>query len=173
MNPRSILIGFGCCALLSVPALAQSTGLSTSDKEFMKIAAQSDMTEAHLGQVAQDQASQADLKDFGRTLAQDYTNAYNELTELANKTGETIPKGIDVYRNKALAHLIRLKGNTFDHPFLRREIQDHKLELARFKREAARGQDPDVKAYASKMIPTLEEQLHKARALAKSEKHTS
>ena len=171
MSSRSIFTGLCCCALFSVAALAQSTKLSNSDKKFMNVAAEGDMTEAHLGQVAQAQASQAELKDFGRMLAQDYTNAYNELTELANKTGETIPKGIDVRRNKALAHLIRLRGNSFNLRFLRREIRDHQTALASFRREAEHGQDADVKAYASKMIPTLEEQLHKAEALAKSEKY--
>jgi hypothetical protein len=39
--------------------------------------------------------------------------------------------------------------------------------IADFKREAQHGQNPDVKAYASKMIPVLEGHLRRAKALAK------
>jgi putative membrane protein len=50
-------------------------------------------------------------------------------------------------------------------------VTDHQRALAAFKREASAGRDPDVKAYASRMIPTLEKHLKLAQDCAAS-KHS-
>ncbi len=38
-------------------------------------------------------------------------------------------------------------------------VKDHKKDVADFKKEANGGKDPDVKSFASKTLPTLEEHL--------------
>ena len=89
------------------------------------------------------------MKDFGQTLVKDHTKAYQELTALESKLGQTIPKGINIRRDRAVGQLAGLKGKRFDGPFLRDEVRDHERAIAAFKREAQRGQDPEVKAYAT------------------------
>ena len=58
MFPKHMLIAGCCSVLLAIPALAQSAKLSPRDKEFLKMAAVSNMTEAHLGEMAEGKASQ-------------------------------------------------------------------------------------------------------------------
>jgi putative membrane protein len=152
--------------------MAQSGNLSSSDKQFMKIAAQAHMTEAHLGQMAEAQASDASLKAFAQTLVHDHSIAYGELRALSYKTGEEIPKGINVGKDTAIQQLAKLKGSSFERRFLQHEIQDHEKAIAAFKREANHGQNPDVKGYAQKLIPTLEGHLHKAQEIAKVKTHS-
>jgi putative membrane protein len=153
--------------------MAQAQTASNADKAFMRMAAQADMTEAHLGQMAESQASQSQVKDFGQKLTHDHTDAYEQLAALAAKTGSAIPKGIDIRKMSAVEQLMKLKGTQFDRVFVQDEIRGHQKALAEFKREAQHGQDPDVKAYASKMIPVLEDHLHEAQALAKPAKRRS
>jgi putative membrane protein len=172
MTLKSILPGLGCALVLSVPALAQTKRATNADRAFMRMAAEADMTEAHIGQMAESQASQSQVKDFGQMLDRDHTDAYQQLTALAAKTGDSIPKGIDIRKEAAVEQLIKLKGKQFDRRFLQEEIRDHQKALAAFKREAQHGQDPDVKAYASKMIPVLEGHLHQAETLAKPARHS-
>jgi putative membrane protein len=162
-----------CAGAFCAVASAQTGNLSAADRNFMKTAAEVNMTEAHLGQMAQERASDEGVKSFGQTLVQDHTRAYEELTALATKTGESIPKGIDVRRDHAIEGLARDKGAGFDRSFVRHEVQDHQRTIAEFKREAEKGQNADVKAYAQKMIPALEEHLHKAEGLEKSEHRTT
>jgi putative membrane protein len=158
----------GCCsALIAIPALAQSTKLSARDKEFLKMAAVANMTQAHLGQMAEGKAARAGIKNFGQTLVNDHTNAYQELAVLDNKLGQAIPKGINVRRDRALESLTTLKGKKFDTRFLRDEIQDHERVLAAFRREAQHGRDQDIKAYANQVLPTVEEHLREAERLLK------
>jgi putative membrane protein len=157
-----------CCgALLSIPALAAPAKLSARDKAFLHMAAIANMTEAHLGQMAEGKAAQPGVQDFGKTLAKDHTMAYQELAMLDGKLGATIPKGINARRDKTIHHLAELKGRKFDGQFLRDEVMDHERAIAAFKREVAHGEDQDVKAYATQVLPTMEEHLRDAEKLLK------
>jgi putative membrane protein len=170
MNPKWFW-AICCSVVLSGALYAQSTKLSTGDKQFLKMAAESNMTEAHLGQMAEAQASDDTVKSFGKTVDQDHTHAYAELSKVAEKLSQPIPKGIDIRRDPAIEQLMRMKGNSFDRSFVRDEIRDHQKVLAEFKREAEHGANPDVKAFAQQMIPTIQNHLQKAEDLAKTEKH--
>jgi putative membrane protein len=164
---RSILTAAGCAALLAVPILLGAATLGKTDMQFMKMAAEADMTGAHLGQMAESQATQADVKGFGQTLDKDNTHAYQGLEALAGKTGETIPKGIDIRKNKGVAQLEHMKGKTFDQAFLREEIQSDQKVIAEFKNEAQHGSNADVKAWATSMLPTLQTHVQTAQNLEK------
>jgi putative membrane protein len=165
LNLKGAIAMAGWTVLLSVPALLGAASLGKNDAAFMKLAAKTSMTEAHLGQMAEAQASRQAVKDFGQQLSKDHTTAYEELTVLANKTGETIPKAIG--HDQTIVHLTHLKGAGFDHAFLADEVQSHKAALATFKNEAEKGDSPDVKGWAKSMIPTLEGHLKTAEDLAK------
>lgn len=171
MTYKNIVTGLGCILVLSLPSLAQAK-VNTADEAFMKMAARADMTEAHIGQMAEDQASQSQVKDLGQKLIHDHTDAYAQLAALAAKTGGSIPKGIDTRKISAVEQLAKLKGASFDRQFVREEIQDHEKAIAEFKREARYGHDPGLKAYASQMIPVLEGHLNQAKALSKHAKHS-
>jgi putative membrane protein len=45
-------------------------------------------------------------------------------------------------------------------------IKDHEEDIAEFKKEAASGQDPDARAFASATLPTLQAHLNRIRAIA-------
>jgi putative membrane protein len=172
MLMRKTLLGLGGLALFVMLGTMHAAALSNADKQFMAMAAKANMTEAHQGQMAEKQASRADVKDLAKTIVQDHTEAYEHLTELAAKTGVAIPKGIDAGKNPTIQQLVHLKGSRFDTQFARDEVIDHKRAIAAFKQEAAHGQDADVKDYASKMIPVLEKHLHLAEECAKPVKRS-
>ncbi len=167
MRIQTILIGLSCCALSGTLAFAQATAKANSDQQFLDKAAQTDMTEAHVGQLAADQASAQDVKDFAQMLVTDHTNDYTQLGTVASKAGMTIPKGLDAQHKKMIAPLEKLKGAAFDRQFAREMVAGHQKAIAEYKKEAADGQNADVKAYANQALPTLEKHLQAARDLEK------
>lgn len=167
MQGRTILAGASCLALLIPLAAANAASLSRADKQFMAAAARADMIGAHEGQMAAAKASQDSVKTLAKTLVEDHTTSYTDLSQLAAKTGTSIPKGINAAKDPAIEQLTRLKGSGFDRTFTRDEIAAARQNLAMCKREASRGQDADVKAYASKMVPVLEKDLHAAEQAGK------
>jgi putative membrane protein len=167
MNLYRILAAGSCAVLLAIPALAKSPKLSTPDRQFLKMAAVTDMTEAHLGEMAKSKAAMPGIKDFGQTLVKDHTQAYQQLAVVGSKLDQTIPNGINVRRDREVKQLTALKGKKFDSQFLRDEVQDHQRVIAAFKREAQHGQDQNLRAYASQELPTIEEHLREAEKLLK------
>ena len=170
MYMRITLSGLCCMALCCVPAFAQATG-SANDQKFVDFAAQTDMTEAHLGQLAQDQSSNQAVKDFAQMLVTDHTDDYNKLTAAATKAGATVPKGIDAEHNKMIAPFEKAKGAAFDRRFERDMVAGHTKAIAEYKKEEADGQNADMKAYATAALPVLEKHLQAAKDLEKA-KHT-
>lgn len=169
MYLKGILIGLCCGAICCVPMLAQAGG-SNDDQKFVDMAAQTDMLEAHVGQMAADQAASQAVKDYAQMLVTDHTNDYQQLSAAAAKAGATVPKGLDVPRDKMIAPFEKLKGAAFDHRFAHEMIVGHTKAIAEYKHEAQDGKSADIKAYASQTLPTLEKHLHEAESLQKSKK---
>jgi putative membrane protein len=61
-----------------------------------------------------------------------------------------------------------LSGAAFDRAYMNAMLSDHRDDVSEFKREASAGQDPDIKAFASKALPTLEAHLQLAQDTTKA-----
>jgi putative membrane protein len=58
------------------------------------------------------------------------------------------------------------QGADFDKAYIHDMVRDHEEDIAEFRREAQNGRDPDVKAWAQKTLPTLEQHLDNAKQVA-------
>jgi putative membrane protein len=168
MSNKIIVSTFLGVAVACFPAYSKKPAAVQNDAAFLAMAAQADMTTAHIGQDAEDRAATSKVKDFAKTLAQDHTSDYQSLSELAGKLGESIPKAIDSRNDRAIAALDHYKGKTYDQMFLTHESEQHERLIAAFKKEAEHGQNPAIKAYASKALPVIERHLHDAQDLLKN-----
>ena len=165
---RTILLALCLSMLCCAPALAQTSSTSPSDQQFVDFAAQTDMMEAHLGQLAGEQAAGQNIKDFAQMLVTDHTNDYQQLTAAAGKASLTVPKGLDAAHDRMIAPLAKLKGAAFDRRFAQEMVSGHQKAIAAYQGEAQNGQNADLKAYAAQALPTLEKHLQAARELGPS-----
>ncbi|MGA8594169.1 MAG: DUF4142 domain-containing protein [Bryobacteraceae bacterium] len=171
MFTRLVLSTLGVAAVVAIPLSVRAADVSKGDTEFLKMAAEADMTTTHIGKMAEDRAATTEIKDFGKKLAQDHTSDYQQITELAAKTGAEIPKGIDRLDDRRIASLDKLKGKAFDRTFLTQETTEHERLVNAFKQEAEHGNNPDIKDYASKALPVIQGHLHDAQDLLKPKAH--
>ena len=143
--------------------------LYITDEKFVTEAARRGMMEIQLGQTAQQKASSAAVKDLGKKLEQDHTQAGKELAALAKAKNVSTPA--DVGGEKAMMDKLSEKsGSEFDKAYLKHVVRGHKKEVKEFEHEAADGIDSDVKAFATKTLPTLKEHLRMAEELEKGPK---
>jgi putative membrane protein len=152
-----------CCAQLG----AKTRAPSQSDAAFLAMAAEADMTMANIGQMAENRAASTKVKDFASKLVRDHTRDYQQLTALAAKIGDTVPKGIDKQNERTIAEVNRHQGKSFDRVFLSRQSLEHERLISAFKQEAEHGSNPDIKAYANEALATIEGHLHDAQDLIK------
>ncbi len=138
-----------------------------ADQKFMMDAAQGGMMEVQLGQAAQQKASSAAVKELGKKIEQDHTQAGNELESLAKSKNVSLPA--DAGAEKAMIDkMSTLSGAAFDKAYIKSMVRDHKKDVKEFEREAANGMDSDVKAFAAKTVPALREHLRMAEELQKN-----
>jgi putative membrane protein len=161
----AIMVACGAIAIAAC-AGAQASSVSKADRDFMSTVATMDMTGAHEAEMAQNKANRAEVKDFAKMVVKDDSESFGHLAELAAKTSVTIPRGINAARIPAIESLNNLKGDSFDRQFTRDQINAEERELAIFKHEAKFGQNSDVKAYASNMIPVFNADLARAKECA-------
>ncbi|GAC1449320.1 MAG: DUF4142 domain-containing protein [Chamaesiphon sp.] len=165
----TIVLASGVFPLLGQIALAQPmqspTRVSTSDRQFMLEAARGGMTEVTLGELASERAVSNDVKQFGQQMVQDHTKANNQLMQLAAQKRVNLPKGMDAEHKVFRARIGQISGTRFDRIYMRQMVTDHQNTLSLFQREARQGRDRDLKAFAAKTVPTIQEHLQMSRQL--------
>ncbi len=131
--------------------------------EFMTKAASGGMMEVELGNLAQQNASSQDVKDFGKMMVTDHTKANTELKTLAQQKNITLPDSMDQSMMDHVNNLRNKKGAEFDKDYMSLMVDDHEEDIDLFKNAAQNEQDPDVKAFASKTVPVLQKHLDRAK----------
>lgn len=165
------MVSVVCCMVLcSIPALGQkAAGAANSDQQFVDFAAQTDMVEANVGQLAQNNASEQGVKDFGQTLQTDHTKDFGQLNQAAQQAGLNVPSAIDQAHNKAMVTPFeKLNGAAFDKKFIAEMVAGHTAAIAKYKKEAADGQNDALKQYAQTALPVLQQHLDAAKNLQKT-----
>jgi putative membrane protein len=70
---------------------SSSAALSSADREFIMKAADGGMAEVELGRLAVNKASNSDVKAFGQRMVDDHSKANDQLMQLAQTKGVTLP----------------------------------------------------------------------------------
>ena len=138
----------------------------SGDQGFVMKAAQGGLAEVELGNLAKQKASSDDVKQFGQRMADDHSKANDELKQVAASKGITLPTDPGPKHKAEMDRLSQLSGAEFDRAYMRHMVKDHKKDVSEFRKESEKGKDPDVKAFASKTLPTLEEHLKMAQDTA-------
>lgn len=160
----------------------QSPGLNTpptydtmpsriDDKRFAKDAAVGALMNVELGKLASQKASRDDIKQFGQKMVDDHTKANDQLKQLAGKENISLPDGLDSKHQSRVDKLSKLSGEDFDKAYVKDQLKDQQAQIRDFNAESQNGSDPNVKAFASNMLPTLQQNLELAKNLNKSEKN--
>jgi len=132
-------------------AAAQATQMSDKDKNFLLKASAGGQQEVENGMMAEKRAKEAATKAVAKRMVADHTRANKELTALAKN------KGLAVTTDNIRAQ--NLPEANFDRQYLHDLKAYHQEDIALFQKEAKQGNDPDIKAWAARTLPTLKEHL--------------
>jgi putative membrane protein len=147
----------------SSKASATTAAKANADHKFIEKAAMGGMVEVELGNLAQQKAASDQVKQFGSRIVQDHAKANDELKQIAGSKGVDLPTALDKKHRADVDKLSKLSGAKFDRAYMSHMVDDHKNDVSEFKKEATSGKDSDVKAFASKTLPTLDEHLKLAQ----------
>jgi putative membrane protein len=136
-----------------------SSMLSSSDRKFIKDAAEGGMMEVELGRIAAQKGTDPDVKSFGQRMVDDHSKANDQLKQVASSKGVTVPSTLPPSKQKEVDSYNKLSGAAFDSKYVSHMVSDHKKDVAEFQKESKSGKDADVKSFASTTLPTLQDHL--------------
>jgi putative membrane protein len=139
---------------------------SHSDQMFVQQASSGGLAEVRAGQLATERAASAEVKQFGQQMVTDHTKANQELTTLAQAKQLPVATALDPKHQAMAEQLATLHGAEFDRAYLAGQVADHEQTVTLFTTQATEGHDAELKAFATKTLPTLQEHLRLVRALA-------
>lgn len=154
--------------LMAVPRANAATTVAAADQDFMLAAGQINLTEIKLGEYAAQNGKRDDVKAFGQRTVKDHTAINDDLKSLAAQKNVTLPDSLDAAHQKMVDKLMALTGSEFDKAYIGEMFNGHKKAIKAFKAESAETTDADVKSFADKSIPVLEEHLKLITAIKKS-----
>lgn len=139
--------------------------LVEADKHFITKAAEGSMEEIALATTVSQKATIPEVKSFADRMVSDHTKASDELKSLAAKKGVTLPSEMDKSQQSEQDKLAKLTGKKVDKEYATYAVKDHEKDLKEFQKAAKDSKDPDIKAWAAKMVPILEDHLETAKQL--------
>jgi putative membrane protein len=147
--------------------LAQAQQLAQEDMEFANKAAGDGMAEVKLGELAQQNAEDDQVKQFGQRMVDDHSKANDELKSIAQQKGIDLPKDLPAEAQQAYDELQQKSGDEFDQAYMDLMVEDHQKAIDLFQQEAKSGKDADLQTFAEETLPTLEEHLDLAQQTQK------
>jgi putative membrane protein len=150
---------------LSVALAASAAGALAKDQAsqtFLKKAIEGNFAEIQMGQLAQKNSQNDDVKNYGKMLSDDHSAANQKALDAASKLGVTAPTEPNAKEKADYEKLSKLSGARFDRSFARLMIEDHQKDLAEYKKEAK--QKDAAGEYASGEVDVLQKHLDAAKA---------
>jgi putative membrane protein len=131
--------------------------LSSRDRDFVREAALGGMAEVELGRLAQQNAGNPQVKEFGARMVHDHSMANNQLSRIANAQGARMPQQLSRKYQETRDRLSRLHGAAFDRAYMRNMVNDHNEDIQLFRRQARTGQNQSLRQFAQQTLPVLDQ----------------
>ena len=152
---RVLATGIAIVTLTLVPATSQDT--TSSDKNFLRDAAQGNLFEINLAKLALQKSQDANIRKFATQMIADHTMLAREMRPLDRKLGVKEPTGPSL-GDRAKYEELKLKSGTgFDRAYVETMVKDHNDDLKAFIDEEQKTTNPDVKTLVAKGEQTVRE----------------
>lgn len=178
----AFLFGFGCNQQGGAVDEAQTTNeerfedTEVEDRrldqsEFLTQAASNGMFEVEAGKLAQQRATNQEVKNFAQMMVNDHTAANKELRALAQSKNITLPDSMGQDHMDHMRDLREAQGAEFDREYMDKMESTHNEAVTLFEDSAEDLEDAEVKAFASKTLPKLRQHHERAQQLNETVKN--
>ncbi len=155
----------------AAPVYPRQNGVSVTmkpshgDKNFLEEATQSAREEVAISQIAVTKASHPQVREFAQMMVSDHEGAGTALSSLVTVRGVAVDaKRVNVQRWE------KKSAKEFDKDYMEKMVDDHEKAVKLYEKQSTKGEDPELMAFASKTLPTLQTHLAKAREIHKTVK---
>jgi putative membrane protein len=150
--------------------------VGAEDNRFVKRAAAQHLRMVRLGELALERARSEEVRRFARRMVEDHRRASEEARALAERKGLTVATTLSGRSRRAWDRLAGLSGDEFDRAYMRLMVNDHQGDAKTYHKVAGYlitdprspffETDEDVKRWAGRMLPMVEEHRRLAERVA-------
>jgi len=151
-------------------AHAQSPDPDTTARHFIILASIGNLQEINSGKMAVQKASRSDVRSFGQMMIADHSKAQVKLMQLAKSKGIQLPEPATTTPPSDM-NMGKVSGDNFDRMYIHNMVPGHQNTVLMFQNYAITGKDPDVRAFAQQMLPTLKKHLAEIKAIDEKYKY--
>lgn len=141
------------------------SGKKNPDSKFMMTLATGGMNEITLSQTALAKSTNEEVKTFAQKMVDDHTAAGDELKALAATKNVMLPMEPDSKHKAINTKLQTMTGSGFDMEYVKTMVKDHEATVALLQKESTNGKDAEAKAFAAKLLPTVQGHLDMAKTM--------
>ncbi len=132
--------------------------LTSSERQEIRNAAEASMAQLEYSRVAQQRASSEDVKTFANQVVERRTKMLDELKDFASRHQIDLPKQVSSKDRKEVDRLSGLSGPEFDKEYLQAIDREQSHRIAAWQNIEQKTSNPDLKQFASVILPRLQEQ---------------
>ncbi len=158
---KKLVLLFGAALIFS--ACDNNNGLSGQDEDFAEDAAQSSMLEIKLGELAQRNGSSQDVKDMAGMIIRDHRDASDKLKTITDAKNIQLDANLDDDHQDKYDDLASKTGRDFDMAYADMMVKSHEKSISKFEKQEEKGEDMELKNFASNTLPTLRNHLEMAK----------
>jgi putative membrane protein len=160
------ILDFAAPIFVATPLLILACSSAKDSNKFATNAAQGGMAEVELGRLATQRAGDVSVREFGARMVADHGRANSELKSIAGQKGIQLPTELNSEQKSEMDKLSKMSGAEFDKEYMSAMLKDHETDVKDFDTQAKEGNDPEIKAFAGKTLPTLQQHLQMAQQAA-------
>lgn len=138
------------------------------DTQWAVAVADMGMMEVEASRLAVERATTPAVKQFAQLMIDDHSKANEELKGLAAQKNISLPAVLSDKSQKKYNDLMEKTGKDFEDAYTDCMVKDHKEAVDKFKKQADKGEDADLKSWAAGKVATLEHHLEMAKATEKT-----
>ena len=169
----SIVINVGAGAVLLASMIFAFSNFARARKfksteDFVKKAAASGMFEIESSRLVLDHSENEDICEFAETMLNDHEHINEESNAALAKSNLDVTKikdGLDHTHQKMLDKLNRALDSKFDSVYVEAQRKAHAEAVKLFSDYAKHGDDPVLKDFAVRVLPTLKQHQEMAQSI--------
>lgn len=160
-RPAHTLRATGLALLLSMVC---ATAYAAAPAVFVDDASAKGLAEIQTSQLALEKSTSDDIQRFAKMMIDDHTAANQKLADIANRLQVKMASETELM-DRAKKMILEYRDDSFDKAYVNNQVKAHEATIQLFQNEMKTSQTPELTAFVTATLPTLQHHLDMAKQL--------
>lgn len=146
--------------------MSADTDLDAGTHAFVRAATSSNLLEIRSSELALDRSENNDVSGFAQQMIEDHRRVGDQMRSVLNAQAQTSDdQALTALHAQKLSELENADSATFDAQYMRLQTEAHREAVDLFSQYAGSGSHPELRAFASQTLPSLQTHLEMAEEM--------